>query len=130
MMHSFNLYSYIKAFAHPADPKTKDVFDATYGRVAGHYPEAKGIVFVGESCEFPTRDERALPLKHTDPKPAGDTRPYAGWYPCRDYPDWLKAVKAAVNAGIDTYIANGRKSVLLPLMDGKSLGTFFPGSAL
>ena len=92
------LYSYIKAFAHPADPKTKDVFDATYGRVAGHYPEAKGIVFVGESCEFPTRDERALPLKHTDPKPAGDSRPYAGWYPCRDYPDWLKAVKAAIDA--------------------------------
>jgi len=91
------LYSYIKAFAHPADPTTKDVFDATYGRVAGHYPEAKGIVFVGESCEFPTRDERALPLKHTDPKPKGDSRPYAGWYPCRDYPDWLKAVKAAID---------------------------------
>lgn len=42
----------------------------------------------------------------------------------------LKAVKAAVGAGIDTYIANGRKSVLIPLIDGKSVGTFFPGSAL
>lgn len=42
----------------------------------------------------------------------------------------LKAVKAAVGAGIDTYIANGRKSVLLSLIDGKSVGTFFPGSAL
>ncbi len=42
----------------------------------------------------------------------------------------LKAVKAAVAVGIDTYIANGRKTVLLPLLAGKSVGTFFPGSAL
>ena len=42
----------------------------------------------------------------------------------------LKAVKAAVAAGIDTYIANGRKSVIAPLLAGKSVGTFFPGSAL
>ena len=42
----------------------------------------------------------------------------------------LRAVKAAVLAGIDTYIANGRKAVLKPLLAGKSVGTFFPGSAL
>ena len=42
----------------------------------------------------------------------------------------LRAVKAAVGAGVDTYIANGRKSVLVPLLAGRSVGTFFPGSAL
>ncbi|MBQ2629404.1 MAG: glutamate 5-kinase [Kiritimatiellae bacterium] len=42
----------------------------------------------------------------------------------------LKAVKAAVAVGIDTYIANGRKSVLSPILSGRSVGTFFPGSAL
>ncbi|MBO7482862.1 MAG: glutamate 5-kinase [Kiritimatiellae bacterium] len=42
----------------------------------------------------------------------------------------LKAVKAAVASGIDVYIANGRKSVLGPLLAGRSAGTFFPGSAL
>ena len=42
----------------------------------------------------------------------------------------LKAVKAAVASGIDVYIANGRKSVLAPLLAGKAVGTFFPGSAL
>ena len=42
----------------------------------------------------------------------------------------LRAVKAAVANGIDTYIANGRKTVLAPLLAGKSVGTFFPGSAL
>ena len=42
----------------------------------------------------------------------------------------LKAVKAAVASGIDVYIANGRKNVLTALFSGKSVGTFFPGSAL
>ena len=40
------------------------------------------------------------------------------------------AVKAAVASGIDAYIANGRRSVLAPLLAGRSVGTFFPGSAL
>ena len=39
----------------------------------------------------------------------------------------LTAVKAAVANGVDVYIANGRKSVLVPLLAGKSVGTFFPG---
>ena len=42
----------------------------------------------------------------------------------------LKAVKAAVTAGIDTFIANGRRSVLAQLAEGRLVGTFFPGSAL
>ncbi len=42
----------------------------------------------------------------------------------------LRAVKAAVASGIDTYVANGRKSVLTVLLAGRSVGTFFPGSAL
>lgn len=42
----------------------------------------------------------------------------------------LKAVKAAVSSGIDTYIANGRKKVLSAIIAGRNVGTFFPGSAL
>ena len=42
----------------------------------------------------------------------------------------LKAVKAAVASGIDVYIANGRKSVIAPLLAGKSVGTFFPACVL
>ena len=42
----------------------------------------------------------------------------------------LKAVKSAVNSGIDTFIANGRKSVLEPIVAGKNVGTFFPASTL
>lgn len=39
----------------------------------------------------------------------------------------LKAIKASVDAGIDTYIANGRKQVLSSLFNSRRFGTFFPG---
>ena len=91
------LYSYVVAFVHPADPGAKEKFDATYGRIAAAYPEAKGIVFVGESCQFPTKDERAQPVTWRNKAP-GDNRPTAGWWPCRDYPDWVRAVKRAIDA--------------------------------
>lgn len=42
----------------------------------------------------------------------------------------LKAVREAVTSGIDTYIANGRRSVLAAIIGGKSAGTFFPGETL
>ena len=42
----------------------------------------------------------------------------------------LKAVKAAVASGIDTFIANAAKASLLQLVEKKQQGTFFPGSAL
>ena len=91
------LYSYVVAFAHPADAGGKELLESSYGRVAGHYPDAKGIVFVGESCQFPTKDERAQPVTWRNKIP-GDNRPTAGWWPCRDYPEWLRAVKGAIDA--------------------------------
>ena len=91
------LYSYIKAFAHPADEGGRERIEAAYGRVAGHYPEAKGIIFVGESCQFPSKDPRVQPVLYRNKNPA-DKRPLAGWFPCRDYPDWLRAVRDAIHA--------------------------------
>ena len=93
------LYSYIKAFAHPADEGGQKIIDETYGRIAGYYPEAKGIILVGESCQFPSKDPRVQPVLwgKNDPK---DKRPLAGWFPCSDYPEWLNAVKGAIHARV------------------------------
>ena len=91
------LYSYVVAFVHPEDPDAKRQFENTYGKISAAYPDAKGIVFVGESCQFPTKDERAQPRKGPDKIP-GDPRPAAGWWPCRDYPDWVRAVKRSMEA--------------------------------
>ena len=94
------LYSYVQAFAHPDDPDAKKIFDDSYGRVSAAYPGARGFVFVGESCEFPSKDERVIPIRARDrgPQHKGDTRPMAGYFPCRDYPAWVKAVEGAIRA--------------------------------
>ena len=42
----------------------------------------------------------------------------------------LKAVKSAVENGIDVYVANGRRSVLTAIYEGKNVGTFFPAKVL
>ena len=42
----------------------------------------------------------------------------------------LKAVKSAVENGIDVYVANGRKSVLKAIYENKNVGTFFPAKVL
>ena len=94
------LYSYVVAWVHPDDPNAKQVFDSTYGRVAEAFPGAKGIVFVGESCKFPSKDERTNAEPFDVKIAKGDMRPHPGWFPCRDYPDWVRGVKAAINAKV------------------------------
>lgn len=90
------LYTSVKAYVHPDDPGAQEVFDRTYGEIARAYPEAKGIVLVGESCAFPSKDERACSDPFEVKQARGDKRPAPGWFPCRDYPDWLRCVKRAI----------------------------------
>jgi len=85
------LYSSVSCFAHPDDPEGAKDIEASFGRVAKAHPGAKGIVFVGESCQFPSKDPRVQPVRHQNIN-HDDPRPLAGWFPCRDYPDWLRAV--------------------------------------
>ena len=93
-------YSYLDGFKHPDDADADAFFDAGYGALFKHSPEAKGIVLVSESCEFPTKDPRANSYKTTEA-----TNEYtqgicghkagSGWWPCSDYPQWIDAVKRA-----------------------------------
>ena len=96
--HGLDTYLYCEfaPFVHPADPGGMERIQETFGRILGGYPEAKGSIFVGESCQFPSKDPRVQPVKARDRDP-NDSRPPAGWFPCRDYPEWLEAVKAAVH---------------------------------
>ena len=92
------LYAKLRAFVHPSAPDARAVFDGSYGRLAADYPEARGIVLVGESCEFPSKDPRTSGKSYLDPRPADDKRPDPAWFPCSDYPDWIRAVRDAVKA--------------------------------
>jgi len=90
------IYCIFHCFAHPRDPGGKEILDKTFGRVLGNYPEAKGAILIGESCEFPSKDPRVQPVSYRDKDPK-DPRPAAGWFPCSDRAEWLEAVKESVH---------------------------------
>ena len=93
------LYSYLRSSKHPDEIEAPAFYDSTYGELMRAHPKAKGIVFVGESCEFASKDERTKGRTRRCPVPPGgekDTRPFPGWWPCRDYPQWLDLLKGVI----------------------------------
>lgn len=93
------LYSYLHSNRHPDDPGAEAFYENTYGALTRACPGARGIVFVGESCEFPSHDEHTRMRTRHCPVPSGaenDRRPFPGWWPCRDYPQWLDLVKRVI----------------------------------
>ena len=88
-------YSYLDSWIDPDAPNADQLFDRNFGSVFKDCPGAKGLVIVGESACFPTKDPNACPAKKGERAP-GDHRPASGWWPCTDYPKWLNGVKKAV----------------------------------
>lgn len=89
------LYAYVRnGPVHPQDPGARDHYAATYGSLIAACPQAKGIVLVGESVEFPSRDPRTTGRLHTvaDPDGLPSEKPSPGWWPCEDYPEWVALV--------------------------------------
>lgn len=89
-------YSYLKCWKHPGDADAREVFSETFGKI---FKEAgfRGIVLVGESVEFPSKDPRTTGKPHrcnAVDNPEG--KPSPGWYPCCDYPDWVCLVRDVV----------------------------------
>lgn len=88
-------YSYLKCWKHPEDKDAEEVYDRTFGSLFKACPEARGIVFVGESCEFPSTDERTtgMPWDKSVVDGIPLSKPSPGWWPCRDYPAWVEMIK-------------------------------------
>ena len=91
-------YSYLKSGKHPDDPDAEAHYESTYGRLFRECPDLRGVVLVGESMEFPSKDPHvARPGtggQIVDGIPTGKPRP--GWYPCEDYAPWLNLVKNVI----------------------------------
>ena len=91
-------YSYLKSLKHPEDVEAENYYDSTYGRIFEKCPELKGIVMVGESVEFPSKDPNTSGKFHyentVDGLPTG--KPSPGWWPCQDYPQWLNLIKKVI----------------------------------
>lgn len=94
-------YSYMVSEKHPDDEGAEEYYDNLYGELFRRCPGLKGVTLVGESVEFPSRDERTTGLvgskANAEKYPDRATRPpRPGWFPCRDYPDWLNLVKRVI----------------------------------
>ncbi len=92
------VYSYLVSKLHPADPGADAYYDKVYGSIFKACPAFKGIVMVGESVEFPSRDPNTTGMSYKTPSPDGlpKTKPSPGWWPCSDYPEWLSLVRDSV----------------------------------
>lgn len=92
------MYSYLRNYIHPHEEGAQEKYDEVFGDVFRKYPNFKGIVFVGETADFPSKDPHVTALPHNqdeiDGIPTGLPNP--GWYPCFDYPDWLTMAKNAI----------------------------------
>ena len=87
-----------RAYVHPDDPKAYEMYEKAYGRMVSYYPKATGIKFVGEVCEFPSKDPRCNGGNHLKRKPEDTAKglPYPGWFPCSDWADWAKKVSGII----------------------------------
>ena len=90
-------YSYLESKMHPDDEGAEAYYESTYGRLFKTCPGLKGVSLVGESVEFPSKDEHVGHRRldnFADGIPTGKRG--TGAYPCYDYADWVKLIKKIV----------------------------------
>lgn len=93
------VYSYLISRLHPDDPDAKQYYESTYGRVFKACPRFKGVILVGESCEFPSKDTNTTGKLRLDwPADQPQTKPSPGWWPCQDFPQWLNLLSGTIRA--------------------------------
>ncbi len=91
-------YSYVNNFVHPEAENAKKIYADVYGGLFKAVPGFKGMIFVGESIEFPSNDPHVAKRMYfetpADGIPDGTVSP--GWYPCEDYPQWISLVRDSI----------------------------------
>lgn len=98
--YGLDVYAYIRIECnmHPDEPGAQAYYHNLYGRLFENCPGFKGVVLVGESVEFPSKDPRVSPFKYynntVDGLPTG--KPTPGWFPCMDYPQWLRMLQKVI----------------------------------
>lgn len=92
-------YSYIKSELHPKDKGANEYYDGIYGKLFEACPGLRGIVFVGESVAFPSKDKNTtgtISMGTEDGIP--QTKIHPGWWPCEDYPEWMVMIRDTIRA--------------------------------
>lgn len=91
-------YSELKSDVSPEAENAEEFYENSYGKLFRKCPELKGIILVGESVEFPSRDPHVAAGKRSESAIHGipAAKPSSGWYPCEDYPVWLNLLKRVI----------------------------------
>lgn len=96
------VYSYLKNDVYPEGEEGKAFYDRLYGDLFRQCPGFKGVILVGESCEFRSRDDRTTQMMRLENiLPNGELKvkdkPSPGWWPCWDYPLLLTMIRDAIH---------------------------------
>lgn len=92
-------YSRMLSWAYPEGEDGENYYDSLYGELFRNCPGFKGVVFVGESVEFPSHDPHTTGRLRTDyfePDFVVGNRVSPGWWPCEDFPLWVNMVKKTI----------------------------------
>ena len=95
------LYAYLPSFKHPDDADAVEFFENVYTRLLEKVPAA-GVMLVGESAVFPSKDPATSgkPYRQSVVDGIPDVRPCPGWWPCSDYPAFLTRVRDAIRKAV------------------------------
>ena len=91
------IYSHVITDMHPDEEGARAYYEASFGSMFRRCPGLKGIIFVGECFEFPSKDPHTTGVR-IQKKDAKDPRPSPGWYPCRDYPQFVTLIRDVIRA--------------------------------
>ena len=90
------IYPHMINELHPEDEGAYEYYDNTYGKIMRLLPGIKGLILVGESCEFPSKDNRTTGKPWH--KSLNDEKPSPGWFPCSDYPKFIGMLNKIVKS--------------------------------
>lgn len=101
-LYGIDTYCYSRFWnrVYPEGEEAYKFYDGIYGNLFRRCPGFKGIVFVGEACEFPSKDPHTSGILRIDNKgPDGKkiiNKKSPGWYPCYDYPLLFEMIKSVI----------------------------------
>ena len=99
--HGLDVYAYLDRWGkpiekHPLDPGAEEYYDRLFGSVVKNAPGLKGMILVGESCSFPSRDEGvygyAWEGAGIKPDPAHPKKGCNGFWPASDWKECLELI--------------------------------------
>ena len=99
--HGLDVYAYFDWWGrplekHPLDPGAEAYFDKVFGSIVKNAPGIRGMILVGESCGFPSRDEGvygyAWEGSGVKPDPSHPKKGVNGFWPASDWKETLELI--------------------------------------